>query len=223
MLIRFVVPEDDQPPQFQVPGQGDGLVADALHQAAVAGDYVSDVVHDGVAEAGVAEPLGQGHADPVGQPLPQGPGGGLDAAGVSVLGMAGGTRAQLAEVPQLVDVHILVAGEVQQPVKQHGPVARRQNEAVPVGPAGRGGVELEKTGPQHGRHVGHAHGHARMARIGFLDGVGGEESNGVGQLHVTGAGRRGGGLGRRDRHRINSSRAIGNNPWRVTTRAGGVL
>src|SRR3546814_4399208 len=47
-----VVEQHDQLAQLQVAGQRDRLVADALHQAAVAGDDVGAVVDQRVAEAG---------------------------------------------------------------------------------------------------------------------------------------------------------------------------
>ena len=59
-------------------GKVDRLVADALHQAAVAGDDVGVVVDEVVAEAGIQHALGERHADGVGEPLPERPGGGLD-------------------------------------------------------------------------------------------------------------------------------------------------
>ena len=47
----------------------------------------------------------------------------------------------------------------------------RQDEPVAVGPLGRGGVEFQVLLEEHGRHVGHAHGHPRMARVRGLHGV----------------------------------------------------
>ena len=69
-------------------GQADRLVADALHQAAVAGDHPGAVVDQVVAEPGVHVPLGHGHADGGGQALAQRAGGGLDARGMAVLRVA---------------------------------------------------------------------------------------------------------------------------------------
>ena len=128
----------------EVPGQGDGLVADALHQAAVAGHGVGVVIDGAVAEAGVHEALGQGHADGVGQPLAEGPGRRLDARRVAVLGVAGGARPELAEVLQLIEGHVLVAGEVEQGIKEHRAVARREDKSVAVRPLGRPGIELQE-------------------------------------------------------------------------------
>ena len=73
-----------------MPGQGDRLVADALHQAAVAGDHIGPVIDQIVAEAGVQQALGQRHADRVGDALAQRPGRGLDAGRMAIFRMAGG-------------------------------------------------------------------------------------------------------------------------------------
>ena len=115
--------------------------------------------------------LGDRHADGVGEALAERAGRGLDPRGVAVLGVARGLRAELAEVLDLVDRHVRVAGQVQQPVEQHRAVAGREHEAVAVGPGGRGGVELQVLLEQDRRHVRHAHRHARMAGIRLLDRV----------------------------------------------------
>jgi hypothetical protein len=66
-----------------------GLVADPLHQAAVAAEDIGMVVDDVVAEFGRQVALGERHADGVGQPLAERPGGDLDAAGVAAFRRAG--------------------------------------------------------------------------------------------------------------------------------------
>jgi len=137
-----------------------------------------------VAEAGVEQPFRERHADGVGQPLPQRAGGGLDAGGVAVLGMAGGARAELAEIPDFVDGHVGVAGEIQERVEQHRTMAGRQHEAVAVVPVRRRRVELEEARKQHGGHVGHAHRHPGVAGIRLLDRVGSKEADGVSHLGV---------------------------------------
>ena len=116
-------------------GEVDGLVAHALHQAAVAGDHVGVVVD----EAGIARGqrlLGDRHADRGRETLPERAGGRLDAERVAVFGMARGPGAELPEALELVDRHVRVAGQMEQRVEQHRAVARRQDEAVAVGPMG---------------------------------------------------------------------------------------
>ena len=62
------------------------------------GNHIGEVVDDGIAEARIEQPLGQSHADGVGETLTQRTGGGLDARRMAVFGMAGGLGAELAEV-----------------------------------------------------------------------------------------------------------------------------
>ena len=78
-------------------GERRGLVADALHHAAVTGDDERVVVLGVVAEAGAQVALGDRHADRVAEPLAERTGRDLDAGGVPGLGMAGRRRLPLAE------------------------------------------------------------------------------------------------------------------------------
>ena len=59
-----VVVDVDQPAQAEVAGQGGRLVADALHQVAVAADHEGVVVDQVGAEAGPQHPLGDAEARP---------------------------------------------------------------------------------------------------------------------------------------------------------------
>ena len=158
-----VVEQHHQPRQAQVTGERSRLVADALHQAAVADDHIGAVRDQRIAEARRQHALGERHADAVGEPLGEGPGGGLDAAGKAVFGMPGGAAAELAEGAQLVDGHVRMAGEMEHRIKQHRAVAGGQHQPVAVGPVGGGGIEAEESMDQHGGDIGHAHGHAGMA------------------------------------------------------------
>ena len=106
----------------------------ALHQAAVAGDHPGAVIDQIVAELGVEVPLGDRHADRHREPLPERPGGRLDAVEQEILGMAGAGAAELAEAADVVDRRPRVAGQVKQRVDQHRAVAGRKHEAVAVGP-----------------------------------------------------------------------------------------
>ncbi len=115
----IVVEQHDQPAKLQVACQGAGLVADALHQAAIAGDRVGEVVDQLGAMARGQHAFGQRHADGIGDALAERPGGGLDAGGMAVFGVASGARAELPEVLDLVEGHVLVAGQVQQRIQQH--------------------------------------------------------------------------------------------------------
>ena len=63
-------------------------------------------------------------------------------------------------------------------------MAGRKHEAVAVGPVRVGGVEFQEAGEQHRGDVGHAHGQARVARIGLLDRIHGEEADRIGHAIV---------------------------------------
>ena len=127
-----------------------------------------------------AEPHG------IAQALAEGAGGRLDAAGRVVFGVARRGAAELTEIADLVQGDLLVAGQVEQGIEQHGAVAGGQNEAVAVRPIGAGRIELQEAPEQNGRRVRHAHRHARMPRLGLLDGVGGQEPDGIGEVAVAG-------------------------------------
>jgi hypothetical protein len=177
-----VVEQHRQLGELQAAGDADGLVADAFHQAAVAGDHPGAVVDEVMAEAASQMSLGHRHADGGGQALAQRAGGGLDARGVVDFRVAGGQRSPLTEVLDLLHRHGLEAGQVKQGIEQHRAVAGRQHEAVAVGPIGLARVELQELAPQHGRHVGHAHRHALVTGLGLVHGVHGKDADRVGHL-----------------------------------------
>ena len=185
-----VVPERDKFVQAPGAGQRRGFVRDALHQAAVAHEHPGAMVDEGqlgAVEALRQQFLGQREAHRIGEALPQRAGGGFHARGHVIFGVAGGFRAELAEVLQLVQRQV-VAGEMQQRVVQHRAVAVGQHETVAVGPVRVARVVLQVVVPQDFGDVGHAHGHARMTGVGGLYRVDGEETDGVGK--VAAAGRR---------------------------------
>ncbi len=122
-------------------------------------------------------------------PWPSGPVVDLDGGVLAVFGMAGGGGMELAEIADVVDRHAVMAGEVDQRIEQHRAMARRQHEAVAVGPVRIGGVELVEPGPEHGGNVGHAHRQAGMAGFRLLGRVDGERSDGIGHSARLGDGR----------------------------------
>ena len=125
-------------------------------------------------------------ADRIAEALAERPGGRLDARRMAVFGMAGGLAAELAEVLQLIERHVGIAGQMQQRIEQHRAVAGREDEAVAVGPVRLRGVELQELREQDGGDVGHAHGHAGMAGVRLLYGVHGEGPDGVCHVAVGG-------------------------------------
>ena len=64
---------------LQMAGERDRLLADAFHQVAVGGEHVGAMIDDVLAELGGEMPLGDRHADRVGEALAERAGGGLDA------------------------------------------------------------------------------------------------------------------------------------------------
>ena len=181
-----VVPQHDQPRQFQLARQRNRLLADALHQAAVTRDHPGAVVDQLGPHPRPQGFLGDGEADGIGQPLAQGAGRGLDPRRMAVLGVPGGDRPPLPERLDLGHRHVGIAGQVQQGIEQHRPMPRRQDEPVAVGPVGRACVIGQVTGEQHRRHVGHPHRHPRMPRIGRRHRIQRQRANGTGHAPVFG-------------------------------------
>ena len=176
-----VVIQGDELVELQGAGQRAGLVGDALHHAAVAEDAVGVVVDHVEAlavELGRQMLFGHGHAHGVGDALTQRAGGGLNAHGVLVLGVAGGLGAELTEGLEVVDGQA-VAEQVQKGVQQHRAVAGGKHEAVAVDELGIGGVVDHLTAPQGVGHGGRAHRHAGVAGLGLLHGLGAENADGV--------------------------------------------
>src|SRR3546814_16949197 len=66
-----VVPQDIEAAELQMAGEANGLVVDALHQAAVAGERPGTLIDQIVAEYGAAVPTRKGHATRPRQALPQ--------------------------------------------------------------------------------------------------------------------------------------------------------
>mmetsp|Transcript_60835 Transcript_60835/g.161167 ORF Transcript_60835/g.161167 Transcript_60835/m.161167 type:complete len:209 (+) Transcript_60835:2280-2906(+) len=108
-----------------------------------------------------------GHADRVGDALAERAGGDLDASGDVVLRVAGRERAQLAELPQVVEREV-VAGQVEHAVLERARVTVREHEAVAVGPLGVSRRVLHHLCPQLVRDWGAAHCGTRVARVGLL-------------------------------------------------------
>ena len=123
-------------------------MADALHQAAVAGDHEHVVVAQLGTEPGPEVGLGDGHADGVAEALTERTRGDLDTRGVVDLGMAGGAGFPLPERPQVVELEP-ETGEVEHRILQDRGVAVGQDEPVPIGPVRVGGskrmIRLNRT------------------------------------------------------------------------------
>ena len=98
--------------------------------------------------------------------------------------MARRQRAELAEILDLFERHVLVAGQVQQGIEQHRAVSGRQHEAVAIRPVRFSGVVFQELREQHGRDVGGAHRQPRMAGFRLFDGVHREPTDRIGHTGV---------------------------------------
>ena len=181
-----VVPHHDQMAQFKPPGQRQRFLADPFHQATVAGNDIGVVVDDLCPPARPLHLFGDGEPDRIGQTLPERASGGFDPPGVAIFGVACGARPPLAEIPDLIQRDVGVAGQIHQRIKQHRAMARRQDEAVAVGPFRVGRLKLQMFLKQHRRHVGHAHRHAGMAGIGRLHRIHRQHADGAGLFPMVG-------------------------------------
>ena len=131
-----VVIDRNQFAQPERAGQRTGLVGYALHQTAVAQKDPRMVVDDGVAiavELGSEGFLCQRHPDGIRDALPQRPGSGLDARGITIFRVAGRLAMELPELLQVFNGKF-IPGEVQEGVDQHRAVAIGQHEPVAIGP-----------------------------------------------------------------------------------------
>jgi hypothetical protein len=171
-----VVVDQDQVAQPLGAGQRRGLAADALLQVAVRGEAPDVVVEQALALGGVGveqAPLAAGghrHTDRVAHALAERAGGGLDARGVPVLGVAGGPRAPGAQRLQVLELQA-VAGEEELDVEGQAGVAHREHEPVPAQPVRVGGVVPQPFVEQQVGGGRHAHRRPRVAVADLLDGV----------------------------------------------------
>ena len=161
-------------------GQRNRFLADAFHQAAVARQRIGIVFDQIGAELVSQLAFRHGHADGVADALAERAGGGLDACGVAVFGVACGGRAQLAEILDVLKRDVIISEQVEQRIDQHRAVAGRQHEAVTVGPVGLFRIEGQIARKQHRGDIGCAHGQAWMSGFGFLYSIHGQKPDRIG-------------------------------------------
>lgn len=145
----IVVVQADQLAEPEMAGKRGRFRCDALHQVAVADEYVGVVIHDREAGTVVARcelRFRHRHADGVGEALAERAGRRLDTRREAALRMAGCEAARLPEVADLIERQV-VAGEVEQAVQQHRAMSGRQDEAIAIEPRRVGGVMLEMAHP----------------------------------------------------------------------------
>jgi hypothetical protein len=182
----IVIPQHVEATKLEMPGKADGFLADAFHQATIAGNHPGAVIDQIITIDGIQVAFRHRHADRHRQPLPQWPGGCFDTSELEILGVAGARAAELTEIPDVLDRRPGIAGQVQQRIKQHRAMAGRQDEAIPVRPIGPAGIELQMPGEQRRRGIGHPHRHAGMAGIGRLHSVHCQGPDGIRHVAVIG-------------------------------------
>ena len=165
-----VVEHDVQPTEAEVAGERGGFVADALHEAAVAGNRPRVVVDEAGTEALAQHPLGDGHPHGVGEALAERSGGHLDARRVARLGMARGPRSERAERHEVVELEA-VAAEVEHRVLEDRGVAVGEHEAVAVGPLRVSRVMAHDPAVQHVGERSEGHGRPLVAAVGVERGI----------------------------------------------------
>ena len=173
-----VVVDADELAEPEMAGQRPRLVADAFHEVAVAHDHECEVVAHVGAVPGPQVGLGHGHADGVGDALPERAGGDLDARGVTELGMARCLRAELPERLEVVELEA-EACEMQHRIQQDRCVPTREHEAVTVEPLRTVGVVVHDPGPQDMSEGRQRHRRAGMAAVRLLHGIHGQAADHV--------------------------------------------
>ena len=164
-----VVVDGDQVAELQVAGGGASLAGDTLLGATITKEGVGvvvDQVESGLVERGGGLRLGDGETDGVGDTLAKRAGGDLNSGGVVGLGVTGADAVDLAELFQVLDADC-VAEKVEEGVVEHASVAVGKHEAVAVDPVGVLGVEGHELVEEDVGHRRHAHGRARVARVGL--------------------------------------------------------
>ena len=113
--------------------------------------------------------------DSRGQALAEWPGGGFDADGVAVLGVAGGQAAPRAEGLEVGEFQA-VPGQEQLDVQRQARVPGGQHEPVAAQPLGVGGIVLQELLEQQVGRRGQTHGRAGVPVAGLVHCVSGQHT-----------------------------------------------
>src|ERR1035437_8882144 len=132
-------------------------MTDSFLEASVTGDDPRAVINEMVAVVTAQDPLGDGHADAVGDALTEGPGRHFNRGGDAALGVSGRARMGLAKGAQIVGRQV-VAKLVGEGVLQDAGVTVAHNEAVAVTPAGVRRVVTHDASPQRDAEWREGHG-----------------------------------------------------------------
>jgi len=129
-----VIPENNELVQLQMASKRNRFLRNAFHQAAVTCDDIGVVVLEVGPEFGREFLFGNRHAHGIGNALTEWTGRGFNACGMAIFRMASGFRTNLAEILDLVDCHVRIAGEMQDRVEKHRAMTSRQNKPVAIWP-----------------------------------------------------------------------------------------
>ena len=134
----IVVVEDNEFSQTEMARERCRFVHDPFHHVAIAGQNIGVMIDDAPrrrVELRRQHTLGDRDSDRVAEPLSQRSRGCLDPWRRPIFRMSGRLRAQRSEPLEVLEAEV-VAGQVQQGVQEHRPVAGGQDETVPVRPEG---------------------------------------------------------------------------------------
>ena len=91
-------------------GKRNRFLTDSFHQTAITCHDIGEVINKAVIKPGGQVTFCHSHTDSIGNALSKRPCCGLNTGGMASFGMACGQRAKLAEIPQLLNAHLWIAG-----------------------------------------------------------------------------------------------------------------
>ena len=175
--------------QFLVAGQGRGLRGHAFLQVAVGRDHPDGVVERAGAGRGIGvehsaqAALRVGKTDCGGQALAQRASGDLDAVGVAVFGVAGGLGAPGPQGLEVIQFQA-VAGEEQLDVERQRRMSGGEDKTVTANPVRVSRIVAHHLLEQQIRRRSQAHGGTGVTIANLLNGVGGQDADGIHCLAV---------------------------------------
>ena len=175
-----VIVEGDELSESPVSSKGSSLRGNSLHVASISHDDVGVVVHEvhaWLVEAGSKVLLSEGKSNSVGNSLSERSGGHLNSLGQEVLRVSRGLGSPLAEGLEVLNGQV-ISHQVEEGVVKHGSVSSGEDETVTLGPLRVAGVGLHELLEEHIRHRGATHRETRVSRVGLVDTVDGQETDG---------------------------------------------
>ena len=155
-----------------------------FHHATIAQKDIRIVIDDietRLVEFGSQQFFSQRHTDRIGNPLSQRTCRRIDTGRDMHFRMTRRSGMELAELADIIHGKIVTC-QMQQCVLQHRTMSVGQNEAVTIEPARIGRIMPVMPCPQRNSNFCHAHRHARMSGIGFLDCIHRQRADRVGHF-----------------------------------------